>query len=71
MIGNIMSSVTDKALDYIFPLGGGGAASVIGYVTLGSLIEVFVYATIGATVGWGIKLGLDYIFKPLIKKLKK
>ena len=71
MIGNIMSSVTDRALDYIFPLGGGGAASVIGYVTLGSVIEVFIYATIGAVVGWFIKLGLDFIFKPLIRKIKK
>ena len=68
---NFMTIIADKALDYILPLGGGSIASVIGFITADNIAKVFVCAAIGATVGWFIKLGLDYLRKIIIKKQKK
>jgi len=57
----------NKILNSIFPVGGGVLGSTIGAITLTGIMQCMIYAAIGACVGYGIKLLLDY----LIKKIKK
>ena len=72
MIQFIMTFLTEKDIDYLFPVGGGSIASVItGFITLGDVARVFVFACVGAIVGWFIKLGLDYCKRRFTKKKEK
>jgi len=65
----------EKFLSAIFPVGGGSIfGSVKGMalatITAGGILQVVIYAAIGAVVGWLIKLGLDYLKKKLSKQNK-
>ena len=72
MIRTIMTILSDRTIDYLFPLGGGSIASIItGFITLGDVARVFVFACVGAIVGWFIKLGLDYCKRRFTKKKEK
>lgn len=56
----------DQKLNSIFTLGGGAAGGVtkgvvITAITTASIIEVIIFAAIGATIGWFVKQGLDYL----------
>lgn len=67
-----MTILSDKIADYLFSVGGGGIAGAItGIIPFGDVLRVFLFAAIGALVGWFMKLGLDYCKRRLTKKKKK
>ena len=68
---NIMHIKMSKALDYLWSLGGGTTGSIIGFMTLGRLLEVMLMAALGAAIGWSIKFLMDSLRDYLKKKLKK
>jgi len=55
-------------LTSLLPLGGGAAGGgikgfTIGMITLGGILQVILYAALGAVVGYFVKLLLDKLVK--------
>ena len=56
----------NERLNTLFPVSFGGFAGgykgfTIGAITVGGIIDCIVYAGLGALVGYGMKMFLDYI----------
>ena len=68
-----MNDMTNKILDFAFPIAGGAGGSLLSVITIGGLIQTavsaLVFALVGGIVGWGIKLLLDNIYKKFKKNV--
>ena len=55
-----MTVSMNKFIDHLFSIGGGVTGSIIGFVNTHQFIDIIILAALGATVGWFVKLGLDW-----------
>ena len=62
--------MTDKFFNFMFPVGGGSTgaiASIASKVTWSGVwemaLQAAVFAFVGGLIGWGVKRGLDTLFK--------
>jgi len=60
-----------KFLEYIYPLGGGSIGAIIANISVGKILEVIIFAAIGALVGWIVKRILDYCRVKLVSCFSK
>ena len=77
MINMIINTVTEKVVDYAYPLAGAvGSGLVAASETGGFLLwmtpyqwlETVLIIAIGALIGWGVKRFMDYCFPNKYKK---
>lgn len=55
--------MNNKFFDYLFPVSGGAGGSIIGFVTVESIISVIILSFVGATIGYFVKYFYDRVFK--------
>lgn len=55
--------MSNKFLDYFFPVSGGTCGSILGFVTLNQVISVIIFSFIGATIGYFVKYFWDKCLK--------
>ena len=62
-----MNDMTNKILDFAFPIAGGAGGGLLSVITIESLaqtaVSALIFSFIGAVVGFGVKKALDAIFK--------